>query len=57
MTGLDASVLIFSTFRRCSRRRSANLLPVSPMYIFAIGLGFLGDACEMVSDFNGSIGS
>ena len=27
-------VLFFSTSRRCSRKRSANLLPVSPIYIF-----------------------
>ena len=27
-------VLFFSTSRRCSRKRSTNLLPVSPIYIF-----------------------
>ena len=30
-TGLDASVLFCSASRRCSRKRSASLLPVSPM--------------------------
>ena len=33
-TGLDASVVFFSTSRRCSRKRSASLLLVSPMKIF-----------------------
>ena len=30
-TGLDASVSFFLQSRRCSRKWSANLLPVSPM--------------------------
>ena len=30
-TGFAASVSFLSTSRRCSRKRSANLLPVSPM--------------------------
>ena len=33
-TGLDASLSSFSTSRRCSRNRSPNRLPVSPMYSF-----------------------
>ena len=33
-TGLDASLSSFSTSRRCSRNRSPNRLPVSPMYNF-----------------------
>ena len=33
-TGLDASLSFLSTSRRCSRKRSPRLLPVSPMYIF-----------------------
>ena len=32
-TGLDASLLFLSTSRRCSRKRSPSLLPVSPMCI------------------------
>ena len=31
-TGLNASLLSFSTSRRCSRDRSPSRLPVSPMY-------------------------
>ena len=30
-TGLDASVLFFSMSRRCLRKQSASLLPVSPL--------------------------
>ena len=30
-TGLDASVLFCSASRRCSQKRSASLLPVSPL--------------------------
>ena len=33
-TGFEASVSFFATSRRCSRTRSANLRPVSPMKIF-----------------------
>ena len=33
-TGLDASLSSFSTSRRCSRNRSPNRLPVSPIYSF-----------------------
>ena len=33
-TGLDASLSFRSTSRRCSRKRSPNLLSVSPMSIF-----------------------
>ena len=33
-TGLDASLSFLSKSRMCSRKRSPNLLPVSPMYIF-----------------------
>ena len=33
-TGLDASGSFLSTSRRCSRNRSPNRLPVSPMYNF-----------------------
>ena len=32
--GLNASLSSFSTSRRCSRNRSPNRLPVSPMYRF-----------------------
>ena len=62
-TGLDASVLFCSASRRRSRKRSASLLPVSPYVDFlAYRAGYAiddicGDAGEMVSDFNGSIGS
>ena len=34
-TGLDAPVSFFSTSQRCWRKRSANLLPVSPIYVFS----------------------
>ena len=63
-TGLDASVLFCSASRRCSRKRSASLLPVDFLDVdflsqragYAID-DICGGAGEMVSDFNGSIGS
>ena len=64
MTGLDASVLFCSASRRCSRKRSASLLPVDFLDVDSLAqrAGYAiddicGDAGEMVSDFNGSIGS
>ena len=33
-TGFDASVSFVSTSRSCSRKRSANFLPVLPMLMF-----------------------
>ena len=62
-TGLNASVSFFSTSRRCSRKRSANLLPVLRIKIFfhiacrLCNRWHLGDECKVVSDFSGSIGS
>ena len=52
-----------STSRRCSRKRSPNLLPVSPMHIVLHKVHFYaidnigGGACEAVGDFNRSLGS
>ena len=40
-TGLDASLSLHSTSRRCSRKRSPILLPVSPMYIFLHKVHFM----------------
>ena len=42
-TGLDASLSLHSTSRRCSRKRppSLDLLPVSPMYIFLHKVHFM----------------
>ena len=40
-TGLDASLSFHSTSRRCSRKRSPILLPVSPMYIFLHKVHFM----------------
>ena len=40
-TGLDASLSFRSTSRRYSGKRSPNLLPVSPMYIFLHKVHFM----------------
>ena len=48
--------------RRCSRKWSTKLLAVSPVYIFLHCVQIMhaiddiyGDACKVVSDFDGSI--
>ena len=35
-TALEASLSLISTSLRCSRKRSPNLRPISPLYIFLL---------------------
>jgi len=56
-TGLDASLSFLSTSRRCSRKRSPSLLPVSPKSACYAIDNICGGACKTIGDFNRSLGS
>ena len=51
---MEASLSLISTSLRCSRKRSPNLQPVSPMYIFTGNTvdEIDGNTREMISDGN-----